>query len=511
MAYTDVVDMHARYGNYSVSNTFASNDLVPDLSESDIPAYSAAFDADPSAKRHAACDECRKRKLKCSGEPTGCERCIKQNLICHFSPQKQMGRPRKRVKIDDFSHKATMTTTTQPHSTSSQSQPPPPPAPEPAIDPELSGNAIERTNFENICNAPITQSIKRSSATARAQSAPESSSFNHSGGGSGVTSQGSSNASPSDAPRTPPDGDVMSSVSYPTDVSLWPDFSDMTMLPMPVQDSHEKDDFSSTDPSITHSHHHASQPVDLDADPSTLTQLPAVPACPCLPNLYLTLSTLSTLSAFPVSSGTIDTLLNAHRTGRSVVYCSVCPQKFQSGSQNVMLGSVLITVLADHWQRVKKATAKELRSGFDTDSSSTADLDSGNISIREDLEWRTFGYNLIRAYVFGDAPIPQVPYTNSLFSSLSNQRPYTLCDLFDAFERRQKQWHGLLPGSTEFPPRLTNDLTRGHTVGMTLKEIKECEAEVRAQGDDGILCLRIVKHSRMLIRSLEGGPPRVEL
>ncbi|KAK2760909.1 hypothetical protein FQN54_002151 [Arachnomyces sp. PD_36] len=57
--------------------------------------------SNPEAKKHAACDECRKRKLKCSGEQTGCSRCLKQSLQCHYSIQKPMGRPRKRRQISE--------------------------------------------------------------------------------------------------------------------------------------------------------------------------------------------------------------------------------------------------------------------------------------------------------------------------------------------------------------------------------------------------------------------------
>ncbi|KAF2706642.1 hypothetical protein K504DRAFT_384935 [Pleomassaria siparia CBS 279.74] len=45
---------------------------------------------------HAACDECRARKLKCSGGSPQCGRCARENISCIYSPQKQMGRPRKR-------------------------------------------------------------------------------------------------------------------------------------------------------------------------------------------------------------------------------------------------------------------------------------------------------------------------------------------------------------------------------------------------------------------------------
>lgn len=51
----DLIEM---YGSYPVSKTFAVTDNVPDLAETDMPTYSAAFDVDPTTKRHAACDEC---------------------------------------------------------------------------------------------------------------------------------------------------------------------------------------------------------------------------------------------------------------------------------------------------------------------------------------------------------------------------------------------------------------------------------------------------------------------
>ncbi|THV55702.1 hypothetical protein BGAL_0004g00230 [Botrytis galanthina] len=54
---------------------------------------------DTAAKRRA-CDECRIRKLACSKDPTGCERCVRENVSCHYSQQKQMGRPRKRQFIE---------------------------------------------------------------------------------------------------------------------------------------------------------------------------------------------------------------------------------------------------------------------------------------------------------------------------------------------------------------------------------------------------------------------------
>ncbi|KAK7634590.1 hypothetical protein IWX48DRAFT_534633 [Phyllosticta citricarpa] len=57
----------------------------------------------PDVKRHAACDECRNRKLKCSGDKPRCGRCVRENITCIYSPQKQMGRPRKRRRDEPSS------------------------------------------------------------------------------------------------------------------------------------------------------------------------------------------------------------------------------------------------------------------------------------------------------------------------------------------------------------------------------------------------------------------------
>ncbi|KAI0203915.1 hypothetical protein F4808DRAFT_392555 [Astrocystis sublimbata] len=51
-----------------------------------------------AAQKHRACDECRTRKLACTKEPEGCSRCRRENIACHYSAQKQMGRPRKRAR-----------------------------------------------------------------------------------------------------------------------------------------------------------------------------------------------------------------------------------------------------------------------------------------------------------------------------------------------------------------------------------------------------------------------------
>ena len=493
-----------------------------------------------------------KRKLKCSGEPTGCGRCTRQQLTCHYSAQKQMGRPRKRQKTNDESIDddvvAAITSGHPATEVKQRTQRPQQPKPGPELDQKLTEKEVERTQFQNICNAAMAQTVKRSAGEARKTAEMASSTSYTNDGGGQQGSQTSSNTSPYDGPRTPTEGnDIMANGLYPTDVSMWPDFSDLAMLPVVVQDRGEREkhfhpeDRSSMSSTpgfsvTTGAAPYSSYLSKIDADPNLLGQLPTVPACPCLPNLYLTLSTLSTLSAFPVSAGMIDTLLNAHCTCRSVIYCPICPQKLQTGSQNVFLGTMLVTVLADHWHRVKKASAKELKTGF---GSMDSDPDGGDpMNVREDLEWRTFGYHLIRAFAFGDQPIPDPPGS---VTAISKRKPhsipthiasgdsdtstlYTLNSLVQALERRQKQWHDVEPyhNSREFPPKLGHHpeshhhhghgLPKNYVPGMTLEDIQKCEDEHRQGegGDDGVLCLKIVKHTRIMMQSLEGDVPRVE-
>ncbi|ETN46291.1 uncharacterized protein HMPREF1541_00475 [Cyphellophora europaea CBS 101466] len=458
--------MHDTYGaaNPFSADSMETDDPAPPARTNSTPrAASSDPDALMSAKKHAACDECRKRKLKCSGEPAGCTRCVKYSIPCIYSPQKQMGRPKKRQRQED-------TNTAEPASSSTS---------QPFVDPNLTTADIDRTNFENICNGALSGGLRN---TSRKASHPM---------------QSLDNTPPSDNPRTPSDSDIFN-LSYPTDYSLWPDFSDTT-LPMPLQDTsaayNPKPTSNGGDPTF-----------DPDTDPATLSTLPSIPDCPCLPNLYLTLSTLSTLSAFPVTSHTITTLSSAHRTAHSVIYCAICPQKFQSGSQNVMLSNTLITVLVDQWQRVLKCPASALEKGF---SSSPP---SAHMSAITELEWKTFAYDLMRAFVFGDRTATPPPTSSPAPGAMppSSAEITTLMGLAESMERRQKQWHGHENETGEFPKRMTHDLALGHAAGLTLDDIRKMEDDVRSKKNgpgEHFLCLQLVTHAKNCIRSLDRGPP----
>ncbi|KAF1840835.1 uncharacterized protein K460DRAFT_380614 [Cucurbitaria berberidis CBS 394.84] len=59
-------------------------------------------------KLHTACDGCRTRKLKCSGNTPDCVRCKREKIACVYSPRKQMGRPRKRRRDGEADEPATI-------------------------------------------------------------------------------------------------------------------------------------------------------------------------------------------------------------------------------------------------------------------------------------------------------------------------------------------------------------------------------------------------------------------
>ncbi|TGZ78698.1 hypothetical protein EX30DRAFT_334049 [Ascodesmis nigricans] len=54
----------------------------------------------PKPLKRLACDDCRARKVSCSGEETGCARCRRSGVTCVYSPPKQPGRPRKIRRTD---------------------------------------------------------------------------------------------------------------------------------------------------------------------------------------------------------------------------------------------------------------------------------------------------------------------------------------------------------------------------------------------------------------------------
>ncbi|KAI7162831.1 hypothetical protein KC349_g1706 [Hortaea werneckii] len=78
---------------------FPSQPTPPSLSPPN-PRPPLATPSQSNPKLRAACDECRLKKLKCTGEQPACSRCVREGIQCVYSPQKPMGRPKKRQRTE---------------------------------------------------------------------------------------------------------------------------------------------------------------------------------------------------------------------------------------------------------------------------------------------------------------------------------------------------------------------------------------------------------------------------
>ncbi|KAJ7805635.1 hypothetical protein B0H14DRAFT_3882859 [Mycena olivaceomarginata] len=66
-------------------------------SGSPMPPSNLEFDTPPHARQRTtqACDKCRDRKTKCSGDHPVCKRCTARGLICHYSERERVRGPAK--------------------------------------------------------------------------------------------------------------------------------------------------------------------------------------------------------------------------------------------------------------------------------------------------------------------------------------------------------------------------------------------------------------------------------
>lgn len=352
----------------------------------------------------------------------------------------------------------------------------------------------------------------------------------------------------SNSPSTPPLSAMVE--SYPSNLS-WTDYLDLANLPSPVPESPRREappsnQLAATTSSQAQSDHHHS--TNHSTQPQ-ITLLPAAPSCTCLADLYLSLSALSTLPSLPVNAHTVETLQAATRTAHAVLYCRTCPQKFQSGMQNVMLLGTILPVIADGWSRILRTPAPDLARGFDTDPStallSVADLSASWTRAKEN-EWKLFAHYLVRQYVFGDAPPPGIhlpgvcfklsqPTSNlycpspspsySVFQSHSSKPPIIILNnLCDALERRQKSWHGLIEATGEFPrPRGESAVVLARKGGGSCGEEQKRKAMMGLQNGVGSgngegngngkekekkehLCLKIVESVRSVLALVDKRP-----
>ncbi|KAF3393205.1 hypothetical protein DPV78_009410 [Talaromyces pinophilus] len=451
---------------------------------------------DTGPKRHAACDECRtitmnlypapvmdnanetlsvgNRKLKCSGDQAGCRRCIAQGLHCHYSIQKQMGRPRKKQKLDDNSNN-------NPDGTERNLG---------AI------SEIEKDWFS--ADLPIDLPVI----------CPQVYLSQYSGA---VPAKDQWYPNPHALPQPP---QLLEPIAATVDP--WPDFSTTSAAGSMLSNV-----------------------------PSSAATGDDAPTCPCLSYLYLCLSTLSSLNSFSITRETTTSLYTAARTAQSVIRCEICPLRFATGMQNVMMLGTLLSVMADAWYKISLVDAGSL--GRELASPEFKQLVINNKSPHVDeLTWDHWLRRFLRRAIIG-TPMPP----NLCPSSVACNITPDLYSLIRELEDRQRYWHAIrishptdpfdtnradyasLPtpplsartcasekecnadtNSTACSTTANNTSGEGASVSATSSPLDPAEVQQNAEEHD-FLCLKIVGAAKHVIRKFgfkpeeypEGVPP----
>ncbi|KAJ5494719.1 transcriptional regulator family: Fungal Specific TF [Penicillium fimorum] len=399
------------------------------------------------AKRHAACDDCRKRKLKCSGELTGCSRCIKQSLSCNYSIQKQMGRPpKKRTRTDDegvdFPPLSGAEIWPSPEDSQQSSS-------------GMSPNISTFPDADHLCPQffwrPGTNTNLPQSQPADLLSGYDD--HNH---------------------TWKPDRLKQSNLPVFPSSSPWPDFSavsEATAMPMPLP---------FPNPSTF--------PPTLPLSPATsVSSDSATPGCTCLSYIYLSLSHMTSISSFPVNSHTLCSLYIAARTARDVIRCQVCPKAFSTGFQNIMFLGTLLTVVADSWLRVSQADAMDLG----MQAAPPHFVSEVHQSPDPAQVWKSWLHQVVRRAVIGG------PVAPGAIVACSEQPD--LLSMIGELENRQRRWHE--PGQH---PLGQNPLGQWNTMSSLSDPLK---SEDKDEPDEAkFLCLRVVGSSREVIAKFNFDP-----
>lgn len=308
------------------------------------------------------------RKLKCSGDQAGCRRCITQGLHCHYSIQKQMGRPRKKQKLDG--------------------------------DINDNPDGTER-------NLGAISEIEKDWFSADL---------------------------PTDLPTICPQ--VYLSHYNGVVPAKDPGFSSGSTLPHPPQllepiaaTLDPWPDFSTT----------SAAGSMLSNVPSSAATGDDAPTCPCLSYLYLCLSTLSSLNSFSITRETTTSLYTAARTAQSVIRCEICPLRFATGMQNVMMLGTLLSVMADAWYKISLVDAGSL--GRELASPEFKQLVINNnksLHADEELTWDHWLRRFLRRAIIG-TPMPPNLCPSSVACSITPD----LYSLIRELENRQRYWHSI--------------------------------------------------------------------
>ncbi|CAG8385018.1 unnamed protein product [Penicillium salamii] len=388
-----------------------------------------------------------KRKLKCSGELTGCSRCVKQTLTCNYSIQKQMGRPpKKRTRADD--DEADLT---------AQSGAETWPTPE-DLQQSSTGAGPGVTNFpdsDHLCPSffwPPSMSAK----SPHSQPTPELSDLSSGYEDHNHTWQ--------------PERLKQPNLPVPASSSPWPDFSTVS----------EATTIPAAFPNPTNFPAVGSLPLSPS---NSISSEPTAASCSCLSYLYLSLSHMSSIASFPVDSNTICSLYIAARTAQDVIRCPICPKVFATGIQNITFVGTLLSVVADSWLRLSKGDATEL--GM---NAAPAEYVNKVMQSPDPAKaWKTWLRQVVRRAVVGG-------YMEDGAAAVCS-RHLALLSIITEIENRQRRWHQ--PGQHPFE--------ECKPMAPTPSDRSQSEHENEGKDED-LLCVRIVGSARAVIAKFDFDP-----
>ncbi|KAI4178232.1 MAG: hypothetical protein LQ348_005655 [Seirophora lacunosa] len=333
-------------------------------------------------KKHAACDECRTAKVKCSGDQAGCTRCRLHAIQCHFSDRKIMGRPRKRPRKDDFKGHGREENATGSDDTGRINSP---------VVPRLDNSGIQLEPFH-----PLPPSTSEPSTV-------DASSWGH-----------AHIMTPS--PNSTNDWQVVQDANASA-----PQESGVRQTDLPVNGE---------------SYHPAEpDPDSTGLSPSQDVDLTGV-TCTCLSELYSMLISFQSLPSpsFPSSRAP---LIRAINLARAVVRCPFCPRDFPSALQNLMLLTTLLPLVVHSYAQLLAEIQKQAAQGHRITyrvgdlaqaashlHTGTADCPMGfNVELDSE-EWAAMARKIVKQDIYGNAQS-----IDCLFS------------VVEELEQRQHIWH----------------------------------------------------------------------
>ena len=369
------------------------------------PHQSIIMPSDPSSanfKPHNACDECRARKLKCSGELTGCARCRADRVACRYSPRKQMGRPRKKRTGNELQQQEY-----EPWPMDNSSQ-------------GVEGSYSSGSNM--LYGDSHAQSSSASGYPSMAGHAMPSPNLSY----------GFSNMDLNYANQSSPPLDLPSMSMLPMDMPI--DFSNLNFGTLP---NLSQDYYPASGANYPYAPSPSQPPSSLPTPPSaTSPRSSSEYNCSCLSNLYKALQHLPTHTADPTFPHTLQPLRKGLRTAAALLHCNHCTSNYASALQNSMGSTTLMHMIVVAYakllhhidQRARSSSKIKFRYGETDSESHGGSLDGVTVDL-SGAEWRNFARKAVRRELIGDE------------DDESQSQGQSVMGVLEGLRARQREWH----------------------------------------------------------------------